>query len=77
MLSIVYAKRRIEDQYAESGVDLIKLFWRKFTHTFLQARPFDNLSNICCKTMKGLSLQKRVSKIMIKKFYEIDLSWSC
>ncbi len=27
----------------KAGVDLKKLFWSKFTHTFLQARPFYKL----------------------------------
>ncbi len=25
------------------GVDLMKLFWSKFTHTFLKTRPFHKL----------------------------------
>ncbi len=49
------------------GVNLIKLFWPKFTRTFL-----NKITNICFIAMKINSLQVRVSKFTPKTFYEID-----
>jgi hypothetical protein len=53
-------------------VDLIKLFWRKFTYSFCKLYYFIKISYICCISMKRSSLQKWVSKFMPKEFYEID-----
>jgi hypothetical protein len=52
--------------------DLIKLFLFNFTHTSHKLDHFMNANNICCIVMKRSSLQDRVSKLMRKKFYEID-----
>ncbi len=54
------------------GVDLIKLFWSKCTHTFCKLDHCINTSNIYSIVMKRYSLQNRVSKFAPKKFYEID-----
>ncbi len=54
------------------GVDLIKICWSKFTHTFCKLNHFINTSNIYSIAMKRYSLQNRVSKFMPKKFYKID-----
>ncbi len=59
------------------GVNLVNLFWHKFTRTFCKLVHFITISNICCIVMKRYSLQKRVSKFMSKKFYEIDPWWLC
>jgi hypothetical protein len=56
------------------GVNLIKLFWRKFTHAFCKLDHFKNESNICCIAMKRFSLQQIVSKFTPKEFYEIGPS---
>ncbi len=54
-------------------VDLIKLFWHKFTYSFLQARDiFKALQQIVLSFIKWSSLQKGVSKFRPKKFNEID-----
>jgi hypothetical protein len=55
-----------------AGVDLIKLFRRKFTHTFCKLDWFINAYNNCPSAVKRSSLQTRVSKLTPKKFYEID-----
>jgi hypothetical protein len=52
-----------------SRVDLIKL-----THIFCKLDRFINAYNNCLSAVKRSSLQTRVSKLMPKKFYEID-SW--
>jgi hypothetical protein len=49
-----------------------KIFWRKFTHSFLLARPFYNVSNSCCIAMERPSLQKELVNLRQKKFNEID-----
>ncbi len=54
------------------GVVLIKLFWCKFTHTFLKAIAFRKAEKIMVTLTKWSSLQKSVSKFTPKKFYEID-----
>jgi len=54
------------------GVNLIKLFEHKFTHTFCKLDHFINISSICYIVMKRYSLHSRVCKFMPKKFYEID-----
>jgi hypothetical protein len=51
-------------------VDLIKLFWRKFTYSFCKLDLFIEIQQIQLIFIKW-SLQK-VSKFMPKKFYEID-----
>jgi hypothetical protein len=56
------------------GVDLVKLFYSKFTSTFCKLDHFINLSNIYDILMKSSSLQNRVIKFTAKKFYEIDPS---
>ncbi len=48
------------------GVNIIKLFWNKFTHTLCKLDNFINIHIICFIAMK------RVSKLLPKKFYEID-----
>ncbi len=57
-------------------VNLIKLFWLKFTHTFCKLDRFINRSNTSCIALKRSSLQKRVSNFTPKKWYEIDPSLS-
>jgi hypothetical protein len=54
------------------GVDLIKLFGRKFTHPFCKLNCFINYYINCRSVVKRSSLQPRVSKFMPKVFYEID-----
>ncbi len=63
------------DSSRKAGVDLIKLFWYKFTYSFCKLYNFIKMCYICCISIKSFSLQKRVSKFMPKKFYEID-PWS-
>ncbi len=58
------------------GVNLIKLFRRKFTHNFCKLAHFIIKSNFCCIALEWYSLQKRVCKFTPKKFYEIDSWWS-
>ncbi len=50
-------------------VDLIKLFWSKFTFTLLEARPFYKHKQYLCIAMKRSRLQNRVSKFMPKKVW--------
>jgi hypothetical protein len=57
------------------GVNLTKLFWHKFTHTFCKLDYFLNMINICCHAWERSSLQKRVSKFSQKKFYEMGPSF--
>ncbi len=42
---LIIKKPATTDSYDKNkhGVNLIKLFWCKFTHTFLLARPFNKL----------------------------------
>jgi hypothetical protein len=56
----------------QPGVDLIKQFSSKFSHTFCKLDRFININNIYSIAMKWSSLQKRVSKFTPKMFYEID-----
>ncbi len=56
---------------ANTGVNLIKLFWCKFAHTFQKAISFQS-RKIMVTLLKWSSLQKGVSKFTPKKFYEID-----
>ncbi len=72
LLRIMTANIMTLSTKGNSGVDLIKPFWRKFTHTLCKLDHFINISIICCITMKVSSLQYRVSKFTPKKFYEID-----
>ncbi len=57
---------------SKSGVDLMKLFWDKFTRTFWKLDLFIDIHNIYCIGMKKSSLEKIVSKFTPKKVYEID-----
>ncbi len=57
--------------YAIALLGLIKLFWRKFIHTFCKLDHFIKNCKIC-NIMKRHTLQKRVSKFVPIKFYEID-----
>jgi hypothetical protein len=57
-----------------AGVNRIKRFWCKFTHTFCKIDHFINVNNNCYNAVKRSSLQSRVKKFMPKKFYEIDSS---
>jgi len=43
------------------GVNLIKLFWRKFTFNYSKLDHFMNMSNTCCIVMKRSSFVKRVN----------------
>ncbi len=52
-----------------TGVNLIKLFWRKFNHTFCKIDHFMNICNICSIAKKRSSLQKRVSKFKPKNSF--------
>ncbi len=50
------------------GVNLIKLFWHKFTYSNLKARVFHIMAEILLTFIKGSNLQKRLSKITPKSF---------
>jgi hypothetical protein len=55
-----------------SGVNLIKHFWCKFTHTFCKLDRFIKANNHCLSAVKRSSLLRKVRKFMLKRFYEID-----
>jgi hypothetical protein len=50
------------------GVDLIKLFRPKFTHTLFKLDRFINMPNICCVAMKRPSLDKHKGSLHQKSF---------
>ncbi len=52
-------------------VNIVKLFWHKFTHTFCKLGHFINASNACCIAMKRSSFVRIVSSFTPKKFYVI------
>jgi hypothetical protein len=58
-----------------SEVNLIKLFWHKFTHIFCKLDRFINANNKWLSAVKRSGLQTKVSKFTPKNFCEIDSSW--
>jgi hypothetical protein len=58
----------------KAGVNLIKLFWCKFTHFFRKLEHFMAMQQILLMLIKWSSLQKRVSKFTPKLFFEIGPS---
>ncbi len=61
-----------EKKFWEHWVILIKLFWCRFTHSVLKATSFHKTEKMMVTLIKWSSLQKIVSKIMPKMFYEIE-----
>jgi len=53
-------------------VDLIKLFWCKFTYSSLKAASFHKTEKVMRVSIKWSNLQKSLSKFTPKKYYEID-----
>jgi hypothetical protein len=54
-----------------TGVDLIKLFWHKFTNNFCSLDRLLNVNNFCCTKQKRYSFKKEWVNLQ-KKFHEID-----
>jgi hypothetical protein len=52
-------------------LNLIKLFWSKFTHSFCKQDTFINISHIHGIDMNRSSLQNRVSKFIPKIFMRL------
>ncbi len=62
------------EQDLRPGANLIKLFWRKFTHTFCRLDHFINAYNNCLVQWKNLAYKPEWVNLHQKKFYEIN-SW--
>ncbi len=56
------------------GVDPIKRFWKKFTHSFFKARSFHSNATKSLTFMKWPSFQKSVSKFMPNSFKRLILA---
>jgi hypothetical protein len=52
-----------------AGVNLLKRFWSKFTHSFCKLDYFNTKSFFLLSALKRTSLQKRESKFTPIKFY--------
>jgi hypothetical protein len=61
----------------DPGVDLIKRFWRKLLNLFCKIDLLIEMQQIWLIFIKWYSLQKIVSNITPKKFYEIDPGRFC
>ncbi len=59
--SVLFLRKR-----ASLGVDLIKLFWRKFSHIFFKLNHFINANNNCLGEEERSSLPTQLSKFMPK-----------
>ncbi len=52
----------------------MKRFWHKFNHSLFKARSFHSNASKIAHIYEMARLTNSVSKFMLQKFYEIDLS---